>query len=113
MKLIDADELFKVVMCEQDKYLHQAIDVLCKRDRHNLMSALSRIIRTAPTVDAELVKHGHWLDNGTLGDWTCSVCGADTYIDEDYSPKDSRTMVMRYCHYCGARMDAKQKEDTA
>ena len=53
--------------------------------------------------DVAPVIHGHWIDD--YGDsWKCSVCGAETYVDEDWRGKDDKAYKMNYCHYCGAKM---------
>lgn len=65
---------------------------------------LEGCINDAPTIDAELVRHGRWigkeeklwnLDFPFVVEWQCSVCGVNGYID------------FEYCPYCGAKMDAK------
>lgn len=51
-------------------------------------------IESAPTIDAELVKHGYWIDvNGDGSLWRCSVCGETQCCDSNY------------CGECGAKMD--------
>ena len=49
----------------------------------------------APTVDAEPVRHGHWIE-AKYPLFTCSECGA-TYQDIGYG--------YNYCPNCGAKMD--------
>ena len=57
-----------------------------------------------PAADVEPVRHGRWLD--TYGDsWKCSVCGVESYVDEDWRKSDDKAYQMNYCHYCGAKMD--------
>lgn len=56
-------------------------------------------------VDAEPVRHGHWIN----GDCICPCCGKDKFKDldadiwSDWQPK--------FCPNCGAKMDAEEKED--
>ena len=53
-------------------------------------------IRNAPTIDAEPVRHGKWIEKCT-GGWhfyRCSECG---YVEWD--------TLTKYCPNCGARMD--------
>lgn len=46
-------------------------------------------------VDAEPVKHGHWIKSEKSDyEWECSACG--------YGLSDYRTT---YCYDCGAKMD--------
>ena len=60
-------------------------------------------INNAPTVDAEPVKHGHWINDKGL--YKCSVCNelwchwwANTV------PIERMNKMMRYCPLCGAKM---------
>lgn len=57
-----------------------------------------------PTVDAEPVRHGKWIDKNTpmhlhspWNRWKCSVCG------ECYECSDN----FKYCPHCGAKMDGE------
>lgn len=56
----------------------------------------------APTVNAEPVRHGHWVrnDNGT---YSCSEC-------QSWIPNE-QYYYARYCLHCGAKMDRKGEED--
>lgn len=56
----------------------------------------SRLIRTAPAVDAEPVRHGQWSGNSL--DFSCSVCGVYQNI---YTGRTN------YCPNCGAKMDGR------
>lgn len=55
-------------------------------------------INDAPTIKAEPIRHGRWLDTYNDGDWHCSECGAIVEKDEQ-----SRHYWQR-CYHCGARM---------
>lgn len=56
-----------------------------------------------PTVDAEPVRHGHWVKKWNTffkqDVWHCDVC-------ENGSP-----LKYDYCPNCGAKMDRERKED--
>lgn len=88
MRLIDADRLKGYLYENYVMYDHTLAD-----------------IDAQPTVDAEPVKHGHWIFNPkdviemmfTLP--RCSECGAE-------SPNGGN-----YCPNCGAKMDGERKED--
>lgn len=84
MRLIDADELFeKGVILIPAKYYEGARIVI-------------DAIRNAPTVEAEPIKHGRWIDTTeTVGwtKWNCSVCGGGGRGD------------YKFCPWCGSRMD--------
>lgn len=61
-------------------------------------------IENAPTIDAEPVRHGHWIATPYTDyddTYECSVCGACwTFIEG--TPKDNEAF---YCPHCGAKMD--------
>lgn len=61
------------------------------------------LIDKCPTIDAEPVRHGHWVhkyyptvwyDSGEPPEWICSLCDDRAYNTYDYCPN------------CGAKMDA-------
>lgn len=55
---------------------------------------LMSLINNAPTVDAEPVRHGHWVaEISDEEEYKCSECG-----DKEY-------YTCNYCPNCGARMD--------
>lgn len=122
MQLKDADELKKAMermLCigkEPDKERYTC-DVVCC------------VIDEAPSVDAEPIRHGHWIWCETYLDgepeypcellkegWTCSACGA--YLMEylqshfhdisSYAECISDEMpTIERCPHCGAKMDAE------
>lgn len=68
-------------------------------------------IRKAPTVDAELVRHGHWngieMDSRGYTDiFECSECKC--YVRTPFMMK---VMEYDFCPSCGAKMDAQEKEN--
>lgn len=87
MKLCDVNEVYKVLT----DYYHLRTEIQRK--------ALKEAIERMPTVEAEPIKHGHWIFNPkdaiemmfTLP--KCSECGAE-------SPNGGN-----YCPNCGAKMD--------
>lgn len=90
MRLIDADAFYE----ELEKL---------KRHADNEFAgaiALTQVrIAIRPTVDAEPVRHGHWVHLG--GDeWCCSNCGEVIFTEGSWEkPTD------KYCNNCGAKMD--------
>lgn len=101
-RLISADKL------EHDMY-HNAFEIdtdLQKWDsgcwiRYKMFE---NVIEKQPTVDAEPVRHGHWVknDNGT---YSCSEC-------QSWIPNEQHYYA-RYCLYCGAKMDGEENEANA
>lgn len=66
-----------------------------------VFDAVKRTADEVPTVDAEPVRHGHWIrnDNGT---YSCSEC-------HSWIP-DEQHYYARYCLFCGAKMDEVERE---
>lgn len=61
-------------------------------------------IDNASTIEAEPVRHGHWIEkDGFDGDtyYDCSACG-HSWVTIEGTPQDNE---MNYCPYCGAHMD--------
>ena len=65
-------------------------------------------IDAQPPIDAEPVKHGHWIlsevqdeEENANGNYRyrCSCCG--------YSDLHAKNQTVPYCWHCGARMDQK------
>ena len=59
----------------------------------------------APTVDAEPVKHGHWVIEPDETVMHCDVCG---WAFEYYGGLEEEN---NYCPFCGAKMDGKESEE--
>lgn len=85
-------------------------DALLKgRQDHEMIS--THLIWNAPTIDAEPVRHGRWLDgnrgkhDGTLYWYRyCSECLYER--NDDNTDKDTK-----YCPDCGAKMDGERRTD--
>ena len=89
MRLIDADEAYKVLT----DYYHHRTEI-----QHN---ALKEAIERVPTVDP--VKHGHWVEQEHC-DWVyskecrCSECGKYRLMTNPFGRE------WNYCPNCGAYM---------
>ena len=67
------------------------------------------VIRSIPSADVVLVRHGRWLYKAEIYDestWECSECG-EPYTLLYGTPSDNR---YNYCPNCGARMDTNDPE---
>ena len=86
MSLIDADKVLNIVVayCPDD-------DGSCSKAGADLREMLDEI-EALPEIDAEPIKHGHWIvaDDGVT---RCSIC----YGASDYE--------RCFCGDCGAKMD--------
>ena len=99
MRLIDADRLKGYLYENYVMYDHTLAD-----------------IDAQPTVDAEPVRHGHWIGESQTKFrkllfpsrvFKCSVCG--NYLDFD-GVNVGRGSA-NYCPNCGAKMDGEREED--
>lgn len=64
----------------------------------NTLSKVAQAVADMKPVDAQLVKHGRWIDNGIV--YTCSECNSGV-------PKNIFVVGCDFegCPYCFARMD--------
>ena len=94
MHLIDADEAVKIIKRYDDRGL--TIDEVTR-----VTDGIAKEIEAMPTVDAEPVRHGKWMEivthNGCTPDYdcVCSLCGSSGAPIDDY------------CRGCGAKMDGE------
>lgn len=61
-----------------------------------------------PTADVAEVKHGYWKEYFSCGvfHYDCSCC------DDGFTVKERCKTVPNYCGICGAKMDAKEGEQS-
>lgn len=92
MRLIDADALFDSF--KQKEYF---------KTRTVAVISTKQVIESAPTIDAEPVRHGHWKKEPFLMGTTyrCNLCG------ENYGMPHG---IFDFCPNCGAKMDEEDKE---
>lgn len=106
MRAIDADDLikvFKALELMSGQYMesftnaagNRSMEIVCAED----------LINDAKTIDAEPVKHAHWIEsranNGNVR-YTCSCCGKE--VSYPYAKKR-----WKYCIECGAKMDEEME----
>lgn len=95
MRLIDGDALIEKFN-EKTDIAECLVDARAAK-RFATFCALADAVEEMPTVDAEVVVHGQWLDN--MDYMFCSKCGMQwNYCDND-------TQDFKYCPNCGAKMD--------
>ena len=98
MKLIDAHaELKKLKGIDKN--------LLDKKNKQSVRFA-KELLHNAPTMDAALVKHGHWellLDDDENKYYKCSNCG---YYVITFSFINKPIYI--YCSQCGAKMDDEE-----
>lgn len=90
MRLIDANELNRLIQSGDDLIF----DAATERE-------LIYMIDHQPTIEAEPVRHGHWMflpqKNSYL--WKCSKCKGN--FDQQFS----------FCPHCGSKMDGCEYDD--
>lgn len=93
MRLVDADNL-KNILSEKIK---TTTSYLTKRALRLFIDLLD----TMPTIEAEPVKHGKWLEVEPESDidFYCSLCETEISTNWDYQGS------FDYCPECGAKMD--------
>ena len=90
MRLIDADARKQQI---ESPYTEYPIIIQIRK-------ALKDFIDDAPTIDAEPIKHGHWINTGSGEE--CSVCREIQYGYDSFR---------NYCAYCGAKMDEVSEDN--
>lgn len=70
-------------------------------------NAAVKILKEAPTVDVQKIKHGEWIkyrpENALDGAYFCSICFKEQKIaDGMITPLDRG---YHYCPHCGTKMD--------
>lgn len=94
-RLIDADELME---------LYDGCDGLSVP-----IAVVRQNIKDAPTIDAEPVRHGHWIEVSTTKRdriFKCSVCRNVL----DFDGVNAGRGDANYCPNCGAKMDEEDTE---
>lgn len=85
MRMIDANTLKKSF--EEDGHLSNYIE---------------EFIDNAPTIDAEPVRHGRWIQSKTVYAYhNCSLCK----VPHKMQMSCNVYVLLKYCPHCGAKMD--------
>lgn len=112
MRLIDADELLEIV---EKRYLSACVQAAqgTRRKGKSIhygiaigMNFVRNVINEQPTIEAEPVRHGRWIDGMpyTGSHWkVCSKC---------HKSADHPAGGHEYCGHCGAKMDGGAEDGT-
>ena len=93
MRLIDADALKEKL---ENGYANT---------HHSRIYAIA-MLKKAPTIEAEPVRHGEWVHTDKAASWKCKdECGECHYHTADRVDLS----CLNYCPNCGAKMDGKVK----
>lgn len=93
MRLIDADALKKVIYFETN---HLGIDF-------HKSKLIGIAIDKAPTIEAEPIRHGKWIDCTSSDHYKCSKCGYKAPLWWD--GEEYEEWLSQYCLHCGAKME--------
>lgn len=88
MRLIDADRALEIVRDQG----------IAHPNAYHLTRYATLILREAPTIEAEPVRHGYWEKRGQ--EIYCSECG-----EESGYTWAGASRYSDYCPYCGAKLD--------
>ena len=78
-------------------------DWLSEQEEYTPASIVEHALETLPTVDAEPVRHGKWIDTNDGG--ICSMCKSGLKIYKKIRP------LISFCPFCGARMESENETD--
>ena len=83
MRLIDADRALKIVRDQG----------IAHPNAYHLTNYATLILREAPTIEAEPVRHGQWIGRDIDHMWfRCSLCGKEAHS------------ATTYCPHCGGKL---------
>ena len=102
MRLIDADEIMPSL---------RLLWILGGVSFGEGVKRAEEIINNAPTIEAEPVQHGRWLDDNRRpksSRFVCSVCGEVAYYPQNHRGDQPRACGYLYCPNCGARMEREE-----
>ena len=86
-----------------------ALKTSFEEDGH-LSSYIEEFIDNAPTIDAEPVRHGQWINKKTVPAFHhCSICG----VTNKMQVSCNKYVMLRYCPNCGAKMDGGKDDENA
>ncbi len=109
LRLIDANALMEDIELCRGGMFHSAIEREIHDDKIDF--ALDAV-REAPTVEAELVRHGRWV-MAEYEYFDCSACNWSYYNGCDSTKEAKRKLengdYYQFCPNCGAKMDAKEE----
>lgn len=101
MRLIDADGSYALIAADNTDYsLRFSGGIISVMDKYGHIDC-EFFSDDAPTIDAEPIAHGHWVQRWTGNEYRvfCSECRAEANEIADYELK------YNFCPNCGANMD--------
>ncbi|MDY4856314.1 MAG: hypothetical protein SO155_09915 [Candidatus Ventricola sp.] len=86
-----------------------ALKTSFEEDGH-LSNYIEEFIDNAPTIDAEPVRYGRWIQNKNVPAYHyCSLCK----VTHKMKMSCNAYVFMKYCPNCGAKMDGGKDDENA
>ena len=86
-----------------------ALKTSFEEDGH-LSSYIEEFIDNAPTIDAEPIRHGRWIQSKTVYAYhNCSLCK----VPHKMQMSCNVYVLLKYCPHCGAKMDGGKDDENA
>ena len=114
MRLIDADALIESI--KHGLWDWETVNGIESR---TVLEQTIQDIRNEPTIDAEPVRHGKWIEMSDADGhyYACSECGEELHrewsFDRKYVlcfPKKITIDKTQFCSHCGAKMDEEDEQ---
>ena len=102
--LISRSALLQIYKC----WLPQLTEPEDAGDRNGVETCIA-VLKAAPAVDAEPVRHGRWVENIVEDARACPPYSYKNGYKCSLCDRITRTNSEPYCH-CGAKMDAEAEE---
>lgn len=100
MRLIDADSLMQYLASRKC----ECVDDVGKSWNYGIDTAI-RVVDQCITIDAEPVRHGHWVWGSAWYPPTCSVCNLVPLTPGYVGDMNFYKIHFGCCPHCGAKMD--------
>lgn len=100
VRLIDANALCEILEAKADM-------ALVPEYKHAFLN-VQAMVNAMPSIDAEPVRHGRWVELGYAcgeTEWACTSCA-----NTEWRTSASR---LKWCPNCGAKMDGGEDDENA
>ena len=104
MRLIDADKIV---------FEYSKLREIGPFDIAGIVDCFAKQIQSAPTIDAEPVRHGRWemVEDPWFSDvCKCTACGEEYVLEYVLEADTPSEYGYNYCPNCGAKMDLEDEK---
>ncbi len=102
VRLIDANALVALISEINSTDYGSIFDYVAHGTAREALHDAIRLIEQMPTIEAEPVRHGRWIDSDPIGIYRSYECSECQGIVSRATPD--------YCPYCGAKMDGGESD---